>query len=139
MQRLVIAAALCAAVGSSASAQSVVRFGEDARVRSNEVVEDVVTMGGDAVVRGHVTGDVATMGGDVRIVGEVDGDVVTMGGDVEVEGTVHGTIHSSGGTVELLPGAQLGRGVSEVTQTPRERGSSKPLRYLMLLLLALGL
>ncbi len=61
-----------------------VTFGGDAHVTADEVVEGVVTMGGDARIDGIVIGDVVTMGGGAVIRGRVGGDVVTMGGTIEI-------------------------------------------------------
>lgn len=63
----------------------VVRFGTDISIRAGEtVVGDVVAMGGDVTVDGHVEGDVVAMGGDVYLgsAGRVDGQVVTIGGQL---------------------------------------------------------
>ena len=48
---------------------------------------DVVALGGDVTVAGHVEGDVASMGGDVYLKSSarVDGDVVCMGGKLNEE------------------------------------------------------
>lgn len=66
--------------------RDVVTFGGDAVVREGEVVQSIVTMGGDATVAGTVLGDVVTMGGDVEIdpTGSVRGSLVTMGGEVSL-------------------------------------------------------
>ena len=63
----------------------VVRFGSDIAIREGQtVVGDVVAMGGDVTVDGHVEGDVVAMGGDVSLgpTGRVDGQVVTLGGQL---------------------------------------------------------
>lgn len=64
-----------------------VTFGGDVEVGEGEVVRSVVTMGGDASVRGTVLNDVVTMGGDIRVreTGVVHGQLVTMGGEVTVD------------------------------------------------------
>ena len=79
-----------------------VTFGREVRVGEHEAVEAVVTMGGDAVIEGEVTGDVATMGGDVTVHGLVRGDVITMGGDIELRdgGRILGEMITMGGDVE---------------------------------------
>jgi len=90
--RALVLAALAAALLIPASAafaqtpQDRVTFGGDAIVRQGEVVNDLVTMGGDAVVEGQVLGDVVTMGGDLAVgsTAEIGGDLVTMGGRLEV-------------------------------------------------------
>ena len=85
--RTIATAAFAAAMMLPALAcaqRDVVTFGGDAVVREGEVVNDIVTMGGDARVDGTVLGDVVTMGGDVSLGanGDVRGDLVTMGGKV---------------------------------------------------------
>jgi len=63
----------------------VVRFGSDIVIREGQtVVGDVVAMGGDVTVNGHVEGEVVAMGGDVHLgsTGRVDGQVVTIGGQL---------------------------------------------------------
>ena len=92
---------------SSASAQSVARFGDDVHIAAGTTVDDVATMGGDVTVEGNVDGDVATMGGDVSIRGRVEGDVASMGGDVRVSGVVEGDVVSAGGEVTVEPGGRI--------------------------------
>lgn len=64
---------------------NVVRFGSDIVIREGQtVLGDVVAMGGDVTVDGHVEGEVVAMGGDVFLgpTGRVDGQVVTLGGQL---------------------------------------------------------
>ncbi|GAB5544159.1 MAG: hypothetical protein SangKO_039190 [Sandaracinaceae bacterium] len=84
-----------------------INFGGDILVREDEQVRDVVTMGGDAEVRGRAYGDVVTMGGDAEIFGEVIGNVITMGGDIELSDSarVHGDLNAMGGEIEMADGA----------------------------------
>ncbi len=88
-----------------------VTMGQSVRVGPDEIVAEVVTMGGDATIEGQVVGDVVTMGGDVTVTGLVRGDVVSMGGDITVEGDgrVLGELGSMGGDIERhgAPQAQL--------------------------------
>jgi hypothetical protein len=66
----------------------VVRFGSDIHVSDGQTISgDVVAMGGDVTVDGHVEGDVVAMGGDVKLGsnGKVDGQVVTIGGQLHEE------------------------------------------------------
>jgi hypothetical protein len=70
----------------------VVRFGSDIHVRSGQTIAgDVVAMGGDVTVDGHVEGDVVAMGGDVILnaTAEVDGQVVTLGGQLREQPGSH--------------------------------------------------
>jgi hypothetical protein len=70
------------------------RVGSDIHIESDQVVVgDVMALGGDVTVDGHVEGDVVAMGGDVYVhaSGRVDGDVVCMGGELhEDEGATIG-------------------------------------------------
>ena len=103
--RTIAFAAFAAVIGLPALAcaqRDVVTFGGDAVVREGEVVNDVVTMGGDAQVDGTVLGDVVTMGGDLAVGpnGDVRGDLVTMGGEVaQAQGS------QTGGEVVVLDGS----------------------------------
>lgn len=66
----------------------IVRFGSDITISLGQTISgDVVAMGGDVSVDGHVEGDVVAMGGDVRLgsTGKVDGQVVTIGGQLREE------------------------------------------------------
>src|SRR5439155_681171 len=67
---------------------NITRLGSDIYIAPGQVVVgDVVALGGDVTVAGHVEGDVASMGGDVYLKSSarVDGDVVCMGGKLNEE------------------------------------------------------
>ena len=80
-------AATPASAAARRDARDRVSFGGNVTVRSGEVVESVVTMGGDATIEGEVLRDVVTMGGDVRVRrgAVVHGEIVAMGGEVKVD------------------------------------------------------
>jgi hypothetical protein len=64
---------------------NVMRIGSDVHVESNQVVSgDLLAVGGDVTVDGHVEGDVVAMGGDVKLsaTARVDGDVASIGGEL---------------------------------------------------------
>ena len=64
------------------------RVGSDIQIEHDQVVVgDVMAVGGDVTVDGHVEGDVVSMGGDVYLnaTARVDGDVVCMGGELHEE------------------------------------------------------
>jgi hypothetical protein len=68
-----------------ADSTSIVRFGENITIESDQMVEgDVVCIGGSVTVLGRVKGDVVSIGGSVELkgAGEVDGDAVSVGGTV---------------------------------------------------------
>jgi hypothetical protein len=98
------------------------------------VIGDVVAMGGDVTVAGHVEGDVASMGGDVYLKSSarVDGDVVCMGGQLHED---------SGATVGGQRVSGLGRhGTYRVREThPRYDGGSRLAGSIVWLLLVLGI
>ncbi len=67
---------------------NITRLGSDIEIEADQVVVgDVVALGGDVTIAGHVEGDVAAMGGDVflKSTARIDGDVVCMGGRLEEE------------------------------------------------------
>jgi hypothetical protein len=105
MKRIVLAALMAAillpSVGAAAQVTDRITFGNDVSVEAGEVVNDVVTMGGDAHIEGEVRGDVVTMGGDLDVTdsGHVLGEAVTMGGDVTVDdsGRIEGRVQTFGG------------------------------------------
>ena len=105
-----------------------VNFGGDVEVGEDEQVRDVITMGGDAEVRGRAYGDVVTMGGDAEIAGEVIGNVMTMGGDIELlEGAViHGEVNAMGGEIDVEDGAVVHGAMHPPrrSERPRPRRSS---------------
>jgi hypothetical protein len=80
----------------------ITRFGSDVHITRDQVVEgDVVAIGGDVVVDGHVEGSVMAVGGDVSLsaTARVDKDVATVGGQLHEEpgAYVGGTRTSAGG------------------------------------------
>ena len=67
---------------------NITRLGSDIEIEADQVVVgDVVALGGDVTIAGHVEGDVAAMGGDVflKSTARIDGDVVCMGGHLNEE------------------------------------------------------
>ncbi len=67
---------------------NITRLGSDIEIEADQVVVgDVVALGGDVTIAGHVEGDVAAMGGDVflKSTARIDGDVVCMGGRLSEE------------------------------------------------------
>lgn len=73
---------------------NIMRVGNDITIEEDQTVAgDVLAVGGDVNVMGHVEGDVVSMGGDIRLesTARVDGDVVCMGGNLhEEDGAVVG-------------------------------------------------
>jgi hypothetical protein len=77
--------------------------GGSSRIEKDQVVHDLMVMGGSAEVYGRVTGDVAVMGGSAVLKpgSHVEGDLAAIGGSIEVEegATVEGDVGSVGGRV----------------------------------------
>lgn len=73
---------------------NIMRVGSEITIEADQrVVGDVLAVGGNVHVLGHVEGDVVSMGGDIHLESSarVDGDVVCMGGQLhEEEGAVVG-------------------------------------------------
>jgi hypothetical protein len=66
----------------------IMRVGSDIEVGKDEVVTgDVLAVGGDLRIQGHVEGNAVSMGGDIYLdpTARVDGDVVCMGGELHEE------------------------------------------------------
>ena len=61
-----------------------VAFGSTVRVGRGEVVNDIVSIGGEAKINGRVTGEVVSIGGDIELgpEAEVFGDIITVGGQL---------------------------------------------------------
>lgn len=93
--------------------------GGSTRIEKDQVVHDLMVMGGSAEVYGRVTGDVAVMGGSAILKpgSHVEGDLAAIGGSIEVEdgATVDGDVGTVGGRVrrdgkEQGGGVRLGKG-----------------------------
>lgn len=93
-----------------------VAFGSTVRVGEGEVVNDIVSIGGDVKVDGQVRGDAVAVGGEAKINGRVTGEVLALGGNVELgpEAEVWGDIVTVGGRVRREDGASVLGEVSEV-------------------------
>jgi hypothetical protein len=73
---------------SSGKTGNIMRIGTDVHIEKDQVVSgDLLAMGGDVTVDGHVEGDVVAMGGDVHLseTARVDGDVACLGGELTEE------------------------------------------------------
>lgn len=93
-----------------------VAFGSTVRVGRDEVVNDIVSVGGDVKVDGEVRGDAVSIGGEAKINGRVTGGVVSIGGDVELgpEAEVFGDVVTVGGQLVREEGSSVLGEVSEV-------------------------
>jgi hypothetical protein len=67
---------------------NIMRIGSNVHVEEGQTVSgDLLALGGDVTVDGHVEGDVVSMGGDVHLssTARVDGDVASIGGELTEE------------------------------------------------------
>ncbi len=89
--------------------QAVVVFGKNAELKSNEVAEAVVVIGGSAKVSGKVRDAVVTIGGDAEVDGEVGDAVVAVLGSIKIKpgAVVHNEVVAVGGTVQVAEGARV--------------------------------
>ncbi len=95
---------------------SQVRFFRPVTVESNEVADNVTTIGGSVHVEGAVDRDVYAVGGSVRVDGHVGGDVTAIGGSVHLgpHAEVMGDVATVGGTVTRAHGAVVHGSLSDV-------------------------
>src|ERR1700677_1599799 len=92
--------------------QSVVEIGKDAELKTNEIADDVVVIGGSAKVLGDVNENVVVIGGDVELDGPVGGDVVVVMGDAHLGPKAeigHDLVFVGGGTHTVTGGIIHGR------------------------------
>lgn len=84
-------------------------FGTNVYVAPDEVVDDVVVIGGSVTVDGRVDGDAVVVGGRLTINGEVDRDAVAVFGSMNLGpgGEVGGDAVAVFGSVERAPGARV--------------------------------
>src|ERR1700677_4514452 len=80
--------------------QSVVEIGKDAELKTNEIDENVVVIGGDVELDGPVGGDVVVVMGDAHLgpKAEIGHDLVSVGGrtGMETGAIVHGQTQEVG-------------------------------------------
>lgn len=97
-----------------------VKVGGGIHVKSDELAETVVAIGGSVRVDGEVDREVTAIGGSVRINGRVGGEVVAVGGSVILGpgAVVDGNVTSVGGGIQKAPGAEIHGSVSEVKIVP---------------------
>lgn len=91
-------------------------FGSNVYVAEDEVVDDVVVLGGTVTVDGLVDGDAVVVGGRMEINGEVDNDAVVIGGSMHLgpESRVGGDVSAVGGSIHREPGARIGGSIEQV-------------------------
>ncbi len=86
-----------------------ISIGKDVELRAEDSAQEVVVIGGKAIIHGGVEADVEVIGGDVEIDGHVGGQVVAVMGDVHVspKGKIDGGLLSVGGSSEVAEGGKV--------------------------------
>jgi hypothetical protein len=101
-----------AKTGSRPHGKDRVVTGSSVTIGRDEVVGDLVVLGGSAEVLGQVSGDVSVFAGSlqVREGGHVFGDVATFGGSIKLDqgSRVDGDLSVLGGSVDRHDGAVVG-------------------------------
>lgn len=82
---------------------------KDIHVGPGESQENIVLLGGDAIIDGLIEENVVCLGGRLRLNGTVEGDVFSLGGRVELgpEAVVRGDVASIGGLLIKEPGCRV--------------------------------
>lgn len=83
--------------------------GSNFTLDEDEVVDDVVVISGNAVIKGHVTGELVVIGGAADVSGRVDRQMTVVLGSVSLRPTaeIRDELTVVGGTLEREPGAKV--------------------------------
>ncbi len=73
--------------GEGGAEAKLIRWGEDVDLLKDQIAEEIVIIGGDALIGGEVRKNVVVIGGDITLksTSVVEGDVVDVGGSIERE------------------------------------------------------
>ena len=95
--------------------EKIIRFGSDVRLTDNQSSGDIVVIGGNAVVCGHVQGSVVVLHGRVEVDGTVESNIVIAAGSAVIgpKAQVKGNIVRVSATLKIDPAAKLEGSVSE--------------------------
>jgi RDD family len=90
--------------------QPLVLFAQNAELKTNEIVEAVVVIGGSARIHGHVHEAVVVIGGDVEVDGEVGDAVVAICGSIHVKpgAIIHQDAVAIMGSISAESGTKIG-------------------------------
>jgi|GEM_PF-1802535 len=96
-------------------------FGSNVYVAPDEVVDDVVVLGGSVTVDGRVDGDAVVVGGRLEINGTVDQNAAVIGGSMSLgpHAKVGGDVSVVGGSLDRSPGAHIGGKLEQVERNWR--------------------
>jgi len=89
--------------------KEVVTMGHDVEIKENEIVKEMVVIGGTARIKGTVEHDLVVVMGSAVVDGKVNGDLVVIGSaQLGPKADVRGDAVVIGGALETDPGAILG-------------------------------
>jgi hypothetical protein len=94
-------------------------FGSNVHVQEDEIVDDVVVLGGSVTVDGKVDGDAVVVGGRLEINGEVEQDAAVIGGSMSLgpHAEVGGNVAVVGGSFHRDPGAVVHGKIEQVERS----------------------
>jgi hypothetical protein len=107
------------ALGAPLAGYQGITLQRDVTVAAGEIQDNVLTLGGNAVVDGKVRHSVIAIGGTVTVSGEVGEAIVGLGSRIILKSTavVTGDVAALGGTLEKEPGCTI-RGDTVYLQGP---------------------
>ena len=93
-----------------------VSFGSSLTVEENEVVDEVVLLGGHLEVEGEVDGEATVVLGSAEVHGTIDGDLTVVGGPVRLRSGSHieGDLIAVGGQVRRESGSRVDGEITQV-------------------------
>jgi len=104
--------------------------GSSIRIEKDQVVGDLVVLGGSAEVLGTVSGDVAVFGGSLEVKrgARVYGDVATFGGSVTLDegARIDGDVNVVGGSLDRHDQASVGIRAPRSRRMKRRNPAAKP-------------
>ncbi|HEX7859042.1 MAG TPA: RDD family protein [Verrucomicrobiae bacterium] len=84
-------------------------FGQNIIIRTNEVRDELVLIGGSVDVQGEVRRAIVAVGGNVKVSGRVGGEIVVVGGKVDISGEVDGDTVIAMGRADIASTAKMQR------------------------------
>ena len=96
---------------------------KDIYVAEDEVLDNVVSLGGEILIKGKIKDSVVAFGGTIIVEGEVGEVVLGFGAEITLRSSaiIKGDVVSLGGTIDREPGASVeGDTVSFAFETPED-------------------
>lgn len=96
--------------------ETMVVFGQNAELKTNETTDVLVVIGGDATVHGQVRGPAVAILGNLKVDGSVDEEAVAVLGNIHAgpHAHIHGDAVSVGGRIDAEKGARINGSVQEI-------------------------